>query len=309
MSIPIPPDKEGYTGRECPECGSYFKIVFGTGLKGIDHAFCPYCGHKDNASSFTTEEQIEYAKSIAFKHVANEFFRSFQQLEGLYPRQRSFINLEIKVERGDPIQIAHYTEKDLETKLICDNCTLSYAVYGVFAFCPDCGQHNSLQILSANLAVVDKLLTMAQAVDRDVQDALLESCLAKIVSAFDGYGRELCAVYAKKTADPVKAAKVSFQNVMNAKNHVQTHFGFDLASSLSTGECQDIIRLFQKRHLLSHTAGEIDDEYIAKANDPTAIKGRKVTLRQQEIVKLLDEVKRVAEHIDQQMKALFGNPT
>jgi len=34
LSIPIPPDNEGYTGRECPKCKAYFKIVFGTGPKG-----------------------------------------------------------------------------------------------------------------------------------------------------------------------------------------------------------------------------------------------------------------------------------
>ena len=30
FSIEIKPDKEGYTGRECPKCEKYFKIKFGT---------------------------------------------------------------------------------------------------------------------------------------------------------------------------------------------------------------------------------------------------------------------------------------
>lgn len=309
MSIPLPPDADGYTGRECPHCKSYFKIVFGTGLKGITHAFCPYCGHKDDASAFNTEEQIEYVKSIAFKYIADELFRSFKTLEGRYPRQRSFINLEIKVERGSPVRIAHYTEKDLETRLICDTCTLSYAVYGVFAFCPDCGQHNSLQMLNSNLAIVDKMLTMTETVEADVREALLESCLGKIVSVVDGYGRELCAVYSKKASDPAKAARVSFQNIVAAQSHINTHFGFDMASALSGDEWQGIIRLFQKRHLLAHKAGEVDDEYITKANDPAAVKGRKVSLRQEEVAGLLDQIRRMAMFIQQQIQDRFGNPT
>lgn len=309
LRISIPPDDEGYTGRECPGCGKYFKIVFGTGLKGISHAYCPYCGHKDDTRAFHTREQIEYVQSIARNYISDQIFNTFRSLEGRYPKRRSFINLEIKVKRGDPIPIAEYTEKDLETKLVCVNCTLSYAVYGVFAFCPDCREHNSLQIYLANLDVVTKLLAMIATVDKDIKEALVESCLGKVVSAFDGYGRELCGIYASKALDPVKAAKVSFQSVQQARTHVQTHFGFDLAASLSASEWQDIIRLFQKRHLFAHKAGEIDDDYIAKANDRFAIKGHKVTLSHDEIVTLIDQVKRLGVYMNTEMKTLFGSPT
>lgn len=34
------------------------------------------------------------------------------------------------------------------------NCALSYSVFGLFAFCPDCSSHNSLQILIKNLGLI-----------------------------------------------------------------------------------------------------------------------------------------------------------
>jgi hypothetical protein len=41
-------------------------------------------------------------------------------------------------------------------------CTLDYAIYGVFAFCPDCGAHNSLQMLQKNFKVIPKLMRLGK---------------------------------------------------------------------------------------------------------------------------------------------------
>jgi hypothetical protein len=38
-------------------------------------------------------------------------------------------------------------------------------IYGVFGYCPDCGEHNSLQILDKNLELVIKMLDMASSAE------------------------------------------------------------------------------------------------------------------------------------------------
>ena len=46
VSVTLEPDEKGVTGRECPSCEQYFKIQFGTGLKGDGlPCHCPYCGY------------------------------------------------------------------------------------------------------------------------------------------------------------------------------------------------------------------------------------------------------------------------
>src|SRR5713226_4313855 len=66
MTVSIRPDEGGYLGRECPECEHYFKITPGTGLKGEDlPCVCPYCGHHNSHDTFFTQDQIEYAQSVA----------------------------------------------------------------------------------------------------------------------------------------------------------------------------------------------------------------------------------------------------
>src|SRR5450759_1259742 len=72
ISIPIPADSDAFTGRECPQpdCEGYFKIEFGTGLKGEGlPCHCPYCGHTAGHDHFWTKEQIEYAKSVAMRTI------------------------------------------------------------------------------------------------------------------------------------------------------------------------------------------------------------------------------------------------
>jgi hypothetical protein len=73
-----------------------------------------------------------------------------------------------------------------------------YAIYGVFGWCPDCGLHNSLQILTKNLELAKKELLLAKSADTELANHLIGDALENVVSAFDGFGREIClqkAVY------------------------------------------------------------------------------------------------------------------
>ena len=80
------------------------------------------------------------------------------------------IGISLKLEPSAPHPIRYYREKKLETEVICDACTLRYAIYGVFGWCPDCGVHNSLQILIKNLELANKELALAEAVDKELAD-------------------------------------------------------------------------------------------------------------------------------------------
>jgi hypothetical protein len=279
MKVSIPPDEKGFTGRECPEpeCLGYFKIQFGTGLKGEElPCHCPYCGHTDGHHKFWTQEQIEYAKSVAINRITGALIKDLKALEFNYrPRGGFGIGISMKVE-GRPHPIRHYREKQLETEIVCDGCTLCYAIYGVFAFCPDCRQHNSLQILDKNLELVVKMLDIAAAAEADLAGQLVENALEDCVSAFDGFGREICRLHAKASTDPEKVEKVSFQNLEGAKQNLSALFKLDLASGLTDDEWKAAVRAFQKRHVLSHKMGVVDAEYVRKSGDTRAVVGRKV---------------------------------
>jgi hypothetical protein len=226
-------------------------------------------------SDFTTKAQIEYAKSIVIRQVTDAVHEDLKDMEFNHPARGPFgIGISMKVTRDGPHPIRYYREKELETEVVCDQCTLRYAIYGVFGWCPDCGAHNSAQILSKNLELAKKELALAQSVEKDLTEHLIGDALENIVSAFDGFGREICER---------KGTEIRFQSLGGARKRVQEVFGFDLAGGLSTAEWDTACRVFQKRHLLAHKMGVIDDDYLQKANDPTAILGRKVRVTADEV--------------------------
>jgi hypothetical protein len=288
--IPIPPDEQGFTGRECPvpECLGYFKVQFGTGLKGENlPCHCPYCGHIDGHNKFFTEAQIEYAKSVAVNRISGAMIKDLKALEFSHPPRGALgIGMSVKV-KGHPHPIQHYRERDLETEVVCDRCTLRYAIYGVFALCPDCGVHNSLQILNKNLELTGKEVALAAGVEHDLADHLLADALESAVSAFDGFGRETCRMHASKLSEPAKAEKISFQNLASARRSIDQLFGFDLAAAMDSEDWDFICRCFQKRHLLAHKMGVVDSAYLRAAKDAKAVIGRKISVEPHEVTALI----------------------
>jgi hypothetical protein len=305
ISIPIPADDDGFTGRECPQqdCEGYFKIEFGTGLKGEGFpCHCPYCGHTDGHDHFWTKEQVEYARSVAMRKITAALYKDLKKLEFEHKPKGAFgIGISMKVKPGQPVPIHSYREKQLETEVVCDNCTLRYSVYGVFAFCPDCGQHNSLQILDKNLEVVGKVLDLAAGSPKELADRLIENALEDCVSALDGFGREVCRVHAKTSIDPAKAVNVSFQNLEGARQHMNGLFKVDLTTALTDEEWKAAAQAFQKRHLLSHTMGVMDDEYVRRSGDPYAVVGRKVSIDAGEVRQLAQIIGKLGRYLSETM--------
>jgi hypothetical protein len=291
IDVPIKPDEDGYVGRECPieSCLGYFKITVGTGLKGPAPCHCPYCGHSGSHNTFWTQEQLEYAKSIALRQITDALHRDLKGMEFDHkPRGGFGIGISLKVTHGQPHPIRYYREKKLETSVICDNCTLRYAIYGVFGWCPDCGVHNSRQILAKNLELAEKELVLSDSAEGEMAEHLIGDALENAVSAFDGFGRAISSQQGHETR---------FQSLAGARRNVLDAFGFDFADVTTPQEWDFVCRMFQKRHLLSHRMGVIDHEYVQKANDPIAMIGRKIVVTRNEVETSLMLVRRMGNRL------------
>lgn len=303
FSLPVPVDDDGYYGRECPECNEYFKLVPGTGLKDSTDCICPYCGYKDHLNNFSTEDQRKYGQSIALRDVVKLLRKQFTDAVKNTPRRSSGFSLEVDVSGSLP-PVNHYKELEVETRVTCNQCTLKYAVYGVYGFCPDCGVHNSQQIVESNLDSALKVLDLAKSVDEGLVEKLTDAALSTVVSSYDGFGREICRLHANKATDPKKAAGIRFQDLEGTRANVQECFGFDISAGVTRDEWEHAVRYFQRRHVIQHNSGVIDDKYIKKANDPSAVKGRKVKVVAAEVVTLVEIVRGLVNYIMIQMEKL-----
>jgi hypothetical protein len=300
FSIPMKNDEEGFFGRECPneECLGYFKIELGTGLQGKDlPCHCPYCGHVGPHDTFWTQDQLEYTRSAARREVQKYVGDMLKKtLPPSQPRRGDFISITFQYKQGRPLPLYRYEEKQLETALICAECNLRYAVYGVFGYCPDCGSHNSLQILDTNLDLAAKELELANTLEGALAEQLVADALENGISAFDAFGRELFRVNSDLASAPDETARISCQNLGSLKSQVSKLFGIDLTSPFTIDEWRLLVQGFQKRHLIAHRMGVVDQAYINTSGDLQAVVGRKVDLNSEEVTVALLLVRRLGRH-------------
>jgi hypothetical protein len=128
--------------------------------------------------------------------------------------------------------------------------------------------------LNKNLELAKKELALAATVDTDLAEHLVGDALENVVSAFDGFGREVCAQ---------ESCDIRFQNLIGARRRVQEALGFDFADELSAESWAAICRVFEKRHLLAHKMGVTDANYVKKAGEPAAVIGRRIRVAPEEV--------------------------
>jgi hypothetical protein len=290
VQIAFPTDEYGLTGRECPSCKGYFKVKFGTGLP-TSHCICPYCGEKSDHDKFFTQAQIEYAQSIAIKEVLGpelkKLERSFKELER--STRGGFIQFKVKTS-GFNFPLKYYQEKELETYITCDNCGLEFAVFGVFASCPDCTQLNALVIFNKSIDVAKKRLVLIDSLDEadvSLKDAILEDSLSGGVSAFDGFGKALRNKYPDKLS---LRPKNLFQNVVALSDCLTNTCGKSLSDLVGKSEFEFLIKFFQVRHIYEHNMGVVDSDFVKKVPGLNYLKGKKYPLERTEIEKFLNEL-------------------
>jgi len=204
---------------------------------------CPYCSRKENHAKFFTQEQIKYARSIAVQQVVGP------ELEKL---EQSFLNLErstggfLKIEvrkRGFDFPPKYYRERDLETYITCDSCGLEFAVYGVFASCPDCERLNALTILTKSIEVARKKLGLLDRLDpseSELREPILSDMLSNGVASFDGFGKALRVRYPEVFPERPKNL---FQNLPALSSSLEKSIGESLSMF--------VVRRFWTRELIS----------------------------------------------------------
>lgn len=310
IDVPIPTDERGLVGRRCPACLGYFKLKLGTGLP-TETCHCPYCGYEADISEFTTPEQEEFVRSVGMREaqerILKPMMRRFgESLKGI-ERATSRGPIQIRVEVRDQwrsIPLALYREREVETDVTCQECGLQFAVYGVFATCPDCTGMNASAVFHKSMEAARRRLGLLDDdVDSGIVEGLLSDALGSAVGAFDAVGKELSRRFPGLLPS---APRNLFQNIQALSAALGKTAGSSLAEALGEEQYASLARMFQVRHVYEHNLGVVDAEAIKKVPDLSAWQGRKYLLARSEIEAFLHSLEEAYDVVVRLLEAASG---
>ncbi|MEA3250598.1 MAG: hypothetical protein U9Q35_03310 [Pseudomonadota bacterium] len=311
VSTEIQADEKGYIDKQCPaeECEFIFKVNeqdWGDVFKD-EAVWCPMCRHEAPADQWFTKAQVEYAHEEALAVVQGKINNALRSGARKFNRQQpknSFVSMSMKVSGGSyrthtiPAKAAELMQLEIQ----CEECSSRFAVVGSAYFCPGCG-HNSvtrtfsdslrkIQAKKDNVDLVRK--TLSDSVGADEAEltcrSMLETCISDGVVAFQKYCEGL---YSQFGNAPFNAFQRLDQASSLWEQAIQKRFG----DWLTDEELTKLSILYQKRHLLAHNEGIVDERYIERSGDSTYKAGQRIVIREHDIEFLVTALRKLSEGI------------
>ena len=311
MDIPIEliPDEKGYFDRECPNenCLYTFKIKMQDWKDKVsdEEVHCPMCGHIDTSEKWWTQAQLDSASKIASDYVMNMISGELDNIFGHLARStRGNKFVKITYKPGKRISFNNNPigqSEEWETEIECDKCGTRYSVIGSAYFCPCCGNNSAISVFDESLDSIEKMLEsldemkelLTNAYCRDkaetISRSLLESSLGDFVSAFQKFAE---CVYKQKSS--VKVRVNDFQIVEKGSNLFLNAVGKGYNEWLTKQEIERMNLLFQRRHIIEHNAGMVDEKYLEKSLDTAYVVGQRIIVRKEDAKELLRIIKKLS---------------
>ena len=311
MEIPITihSDEKGYFDRECPNenCLYTFKINMQDWKEKIsdDEVHCPMCGHIDTADKWWTQEQLESMQEIAASYtmsmITKELDKAFGKL-ARSTRNNKFLKITYKPSRKITFQNNPIGQsEEWETDITCEKCGTRYSVIGSAYFCPCCGHNSAVSAFNESTDSIEKMLKslpemkqlLTESYGRDKAETmcrgLLESSLGDIVSSFQKFAS---CHYDKLTGEISRVN--DFQIVEKGSQLFKDATGKGYEEWLSDKELHDMNMFFQRRHLIEHNNGMVDQKYVDKSGDNSYVIGQRLVVKESDAYALLAIIKKLA---------------
>jgi uncharacterized Zn finger protein (UPF0148 family) len=307
VEIKVPLDEKGYYDRECPnsECGSRFKVLFEDWRDRVrdDQVFCPFCRHEAEATEWNTPEQVEHIKSAGLAEMSRLLNGAMQR--GVQrSRPKKFggglieMSMSLSFKPGSiPAVIVPQASEALRQDFTCETCGCRYASLGASFFCPACGHNSAVSCFETTLQTVERTVqalepmrrTLADSVDPDTAHnavrQLLEDQFARLIGAFERVNESLFDRLPNAAGFQKKGAV--FQRIDDATTLWQQATGKGYDAILTRRELQRMKLLFQRRHLLSHRQGIIDQQYIDRSGDSSYAVGQRLVTKDADVLELV----------------------
>lgn len=311
IPIELKSDDKGYLDRECPNKNCLYKFKINIedwkNIVSKDKVYCPMCGNTDIPDNWWTQEQLKECENIvqnfAMSYIQKELRKSFKSLE-----KSSSKYIKIKYNPGRKITfvnnpIGQSDEWNLD--ITCKNCGTRYSVIGSAYFCPHCGFNSVEEVLNESLDTINKMLDSVQEMKEmfcnmygkdkaeTMTRSMIEGSIGDMVAAFQKFAEMKFKDLSNKTV------KVNdFQIVEKGSDLYRDAISYGYEKWLNEDELKEMNLNFQKRHILEHNNGIIDEKYIEKSNDTTYKVGQRVIIKIEDAYELLNIIKKLTKGLN-----------
>jgi hypothetical protein len=84
---------------------------------------------------------------------------------------------------------------------------------------------------------------------------------------------------------------------------VTEQFSIDFTATASPADWAHVRRAFQKRHLLAHKMGVVDEGYLLETGDSSALLGRKISIATPEVRELVTTLQSLGRELFRLLEA------
>lgn len=277
-------DREGLFGRTCPKCSQYFR----TTAVGTNHSFCPYCTYRDTSLAFLTKNQIKFLQAFLNKLLDA-------------PEGETVIDLDRLIEALPENKSAWvYTEERQQMHFKCA-CDAECDVLGEYVLCAACGRRTNGVVVDQKfdhlLAMLDEIEALPEGL---IRSSRTEDVLVACVAVLEGTGNDIRQQLTRFPMTPSRRQGVgglNFQNVFATAGSLRNWFAIDLLRGISDDDQRFVKVMFNRRHLLSHTAGRVTDKYVKRTGDDSVRVNQRIKIDVTDVRRLLPLVRLMSSNL------------
>jgi len=282
----IQSDEQGMWGRNCPFCKKYFRTTH-----IMDVTCCPYCAAWAPNLAFISKEQHSYIRACY-----DAFARAYTL------KKNTTVEM---AEITDETSSWHYSEEKQQFHFACDtkNCGAETDILGQYGYCPGCGRTNARTLFTERM---DKMLTRWGEAEKTVSDRrergdIWEDMTKAGVSEFEALARHLRIRLLRlpMTSNRRKELEeLNFQRPLQA-NEALVHW-FDIGvlewpgddstpkRVMPQADLPFVRKMIQRRHILMHNGGIVDQEYLDSSGDASVRLGERIRIRSHEAKRFIE---------------------
>ena len=311
IEITMPLDEDKYFDRLCPhdKCGSSFKVLFDDWKTKVgDYAHCPICGCTQESSKWNTPSQKTYIKQAGVAAMQRKLGMALSHAVRQTQSETfgGFLSMSLSYKPGSPtIVIPSQAAKAMQLKFACEKCGCRYAAVGFAFFCPACGHESVVAQIGEMLDSESKAIesvpriiahlteTSGEDMAKGMARSIYENKMVDMVGLFQRFG-ECLFLSVPGVGSPSQNV---FQRLDEGSDLWNNKVGQSFESMLEPDEYKRLKMYFQRRHVLAHCYGVIDQKYLDKSGDRTYSVGQRLVVSSSDVKDICDLLFRLCKNM------------